>query len=395
MPLDLVSHAGNPGGWIRRSRRDAGLTQQQLAERAGISVGAVRDLEQGRVMRPHSHTAQRIAEALNVGFAAGSASRVHRTTDRRMIKARGNPELIGTSERFTCGVQIRILGPVMACRNGKELVLGRPGQRAVLGLLALNVNCYVHRDTIIDAVWGGNPPETAVALIQTHISRLRSLLDGNSGRRTRRSKRLTREGASYRLCATEEECDLLIFIHLVERAREAAKAGEISFACESYSTALSLWHGRPLDDIEVMRNHPAVINLTQLRTEVTFEYADAVSLIGRHDLVLPYLRMLASSDLLNESAHARLMIALARSGRRAEALRLYDAIRKRLNDQLGVGPSAELTKAYACIRRKQRDHRGFQTSYGSNNPVTASRPRLVGRGGGPKMVSHAGSIVGV
>src|SRR3712207_5105922 len=51
------------GELVRQHRLDAGLTQAALAERAGISLRAVQDLERS-VGRPQRETARRLAEAL-------------------------------------------------------------------------------------------------------------------------------------------------------------------------------------------------------------------------------------------------------------------------------------------------------------------------------------------
>src|SRR5258708_3832258 len=48
---------------VQQLRRNAGLTQRELADRAGMSVAGLRDVEQGRVKRPRVSTLRRIAEA--------------------------------------------------------------------------------------------------------------------------------------------------------------------------------------------------------------------------------------------------------------------------------------------------------------------------------------------
>lgn len=54
------------GERLRRERLLAGLTQEELAERATLSVRGVRALEQGERQRPHAHTVRRLAEALGL-----------------------------------------------------------------------------------------------------------------------------------------------------------------------------------------------------------------------------------------------------------------------------------------------------------------------------------------
>lgn len=52
---------------LRRARTTAGLTQQELAERARLSTRAISDLERGRKLRPHAYTVGRLVQALELG----------------------------------------------------------------------------------------------------------------------------------------------------------------------------------------------------------------------------------------------------------------------------------------------------------------------------------------
>lgn len=54
------------GELLRRERLAAGLTQEELAEKSGLSVRALSDLERGRIARPRRGTIRRIADALNL-----------------------------------------------------------------------------------------------------------------------------------------------------------------------------------------------------------------------------------------------------------------------------------------------------------------------------------------
>src|SRR5215831_20641311 len=135
------------GQLIRVRRRAAGLTQDDLACLAGVSVGALRDLEQGRTHRPRSRLITRLAEAL--GLAVGEVKELA----REAVHTDARTALVGPGVPPT-GLWLRILGPMEAWRDGTPLALGPPRQRVVLGLLALSAGTSVHRDTLIDAVWG-------------------------------------------------------------------------------------------------------------------------------------------------------------------------------------------------------------------------------------------------
>ena len=165
------------GELISGYRRDAALTQRELADAAGVSIGVVRDLEQGRTAHLQPASASRLASAL----------RLDRQQAAELFPARrGRTGSAGPGRPG--GLGIRVLGPLCAWRGGVTVQLGGPMLRAVLGLLALHADITLPRSSIIDALWGDRPPATAVAMIQSYVSRLRSLLD--PGRAAREPGRL-------------------------------------------------------------------------------------------------------------------------------------------------------------------------------------------------------------
>src|SRR5580700_4443552 len=128
-------------------------------------------------------------------------------------------------------------------RGGAAADPGPGHQRAVLGLLAMYPDAAVHRETIIDAVWGHRPPASAVPMVQTYASRLRRLLGDDV---------LVSDGTSYRLAVTVGQLDALEFAMLADRAGQATASGNPATACRWYERALGLWRGEPLDDVSVM-----------------------------------------------------------------------------------------------------------------------------------------------
>jgi len=58
------------GTRLRSCRQSAGLSQQELAERSGLSVRAISDLERGRTRFPYQDSLARLADALALGGAA-------------------------------------------------------------------------------------------------------------------------------------------------------------------------------------------------------------------------------------------------------------------------------------------------------------------------------------
>jgi tetratricopeptide (TPR) repeat protein/transcriptional regulator with XRE-family HTH domain len=61
-----------PGVWLKRQRKAAGLTQEDLAERSGVSVRTIADLERGRTRKPYPSSLRALVRALGLPEAAGT-----------------------------------------------------------------------------------------------------------------------------------------------------------------------------------------------------------------------------------------------------------------------------------------------------------------------------------
>jgi DNA-binding SARP family transcriptional activator/tetratricopeptide (TPR) repeat protein len=321
---------------IARGRRAAGLTQQQLADLAAVSVGAVRDLEQGRTAQPRRATVD--ALALVLGLDLGQAA-----------EAAGWPVgnghgPVADGEPVAAGLWLGVLGPLAVWHDGTRADPGAGRQRAVLGLLAVHPGTALHRETIIDAVWGDQPPASAIAMVQSYASRLRRLV-GESA--------LVSDGTSYRLVLSAGQLDALEFARLAGLARDAAAAGNPAAACRWYERALQLWRGEPLADVSALRGHPALTELAQQRAAMILDHAQAAAAAGWPQQVLPQLRELAARDPLDERVHARWMLTLAACGQQATALSVFDQLRQRLDQELGITPGTELADAHLRILRGQ------------------------------------------
>src|SRR5437588_7366787 len=161
------------GELVRAYRRKAGLTQQELAVKAGLSVAALRDIEQSRRRRPRPSSVVALANALGLDSerAASMVNACRDLTSPQRPRPAGLARNAGPMEAGH-GVRLAILGPLEAWRDGKPLSVGPPARRAVLGLLSMDPGSLVRRDTIIDVLWGQQPPRTAMDLVQAHVSSL-------------------------------------------------------------------------------------------------------------------------------------------------------------------------------------------------------------------------------
>jgi YVTN family beta-propeller protein len=234
-----------------------------------------------------------------------------------------------------------ILGP-LEVRNGERTVrLGAAKQRVLLGVLLLNANEVVSTSRLADELWGDAPPATAEKLVQGYVHALRKELGGVIETRS----------PGYRLNVEPRSLDLFEFERLTSAASTAADVD----ALELRRRALALWRGPPLADIvlEGPERH-SLTRLSELRLTTQLERIDTDLRLGRHAQVVGELETLVAAHPYQERAAAQLMLALYRSGRQAEALDVYRAVRGRLDEELGLQPGQELRELEAAILRQDK-----------------------------------------
>jgi DNA-binding SARP family transcriptional activator len=316
---------GSRGELIRRLRARAGLTQEELAGLSGISVRAVRDIENGRVRQPRPASLDRLGSALRLSESE------RRQLDATVVERR---------------LQIGVLGPVTATRLGVALPLGPPAQRSLLGLLALRRNEFVSQDEIVDVLWGERPPRTCLDQAQAMAGRLRQLIEPDRAPRSP-GETLRRLRGGYLLEIRDDLVDAGRFIRLTALARAVSSGAEASVV---WAEALSCWRGPALAGTQDrLRRHPAASALARERVAAVLAYADAAAGAGRPEISIRHLQELASTEFHHEGLHARLILALAAAGDRAAALRQFVTIRKQLAEDFGIGPGDQLQQAYRFV----------------------------------------------
>lgn len=241
-------------------------------------------------------------------------------------------------------LRICVLGPLQVWRAGEDITPRSSGERTILALLALAAGGYVSAATMAEHLWRHGPRRGAENVVHTHVSRLRTRLEPGRTSRARDGIVASHQGM-YRLCVEPDGLDLLEFRAHAARARAAGSVPDACLACEE---ALSLWRGEVVADIDV-GTHPALTKIADEHLAVTLEHADLAGACGRHLTALSYLRNAAAGDPLHGAVHARLMLVLAGLGRYAEALRVFEDVRARLRDELGVGPDPVLRDAHARV----------------------------------------------
>jgi DNA-binding SARP family transcriptional activator len=285
------------GAALRAQRTKLGLTQREVADRARVSVRALRYIENGTAPRPDS--LQRLASSVGLDPASFP---VQKSLAR-----------------------IGVLGPLTI-----ETVDCVPlMQRRLLGLLAIHANEVVGCAEIIDVLWQSGPPHSHRHLVHNYVARIRRLCQ------------VERVNRGYRLVVDARQLDLVRF-------NELANSDDVAGLTE----AVGLWRGPLLADLPAeLRQHPAAIALHQRRIAVVLRHTDLV--LASDGRFSPSLITLAHDEPLHEGLQARLMLALARSGQQASALRLYERVRTRLAAELGVEPRQDLRDAHLRVLRQE------------------------------------------
>jgi DNA-binding SARP family transcriptional activator/ABC-type transport system substrate-binding protein/streptogramin lyase len=242
-------------------------------------------------------------------------------------------------------VEFRLLGPVEGLRSGSLVALGGAKPRALVALLLIHRNEVVSRDVLIEALWPDRPPGTAAHSLDVQVSRLRKAFAPEEVLKTR--------SGGYVLEIEPEQTDVHRFEQLLEQGRRQNAVTKYAEALATLEAALALWRGPPLADLAYEDFARAEIErLDELRLVATEERIEAELGLGRHETLVPELERLIATHGLRERLRGQLMLALYRSGRHAEALRVYTDTRKRLIDDLGMEPSRQLRELEQAILRQ-------------------------------------------
>ena len=244
-------------------------------------------------------------------------------------------------------MEFRILGPIEVWSEGRQLRLGGVKQRALLAVLLLHRNEVVSVDRLIDELWGGDPPTTAVKTAQVHVSQLRKTLGRDRGEA---GEVLVTRSPGYLLRIDAGELDSDRFEQLADEGRRALRAGEPELATRVLLEALSLWRGPALADFTADEFAQTEIGrLEEARVSAIEERIDADLALGRHQALVGELDALIQAHPLRERLRGQLMLALYRSDRQAEALAAYRDARRMLDDELGLEPSESLQRLEHAI----------------------------------------------
>ncbi|MBO7940370.1 AAA family ATPase, partial [Streptomyces sp. S9] len=235
-----------------------------------------------------------------------------------------------------------------------------PKVRALLAALLLDAGRVVPVETLKEILWGGAPPASAHASLHNHVTRLRRLLDD--------PERLRAVPPGYQLRVAQGELDVHLYDRHIAAARGAYAARNWERVVRECAAALALWRGTPLSGLPAeLGGYAFAQRLSEARLLLLEWRYDAELALGgsRLDRIVPELTALAAEHPLREAYHRQLMLALYRTGRRAEALAVHRDLRTRLVEDLGIEPGPAVREAHVEVLRSPEEE---------TRPTTASTP---------------------
>ncbi|SEG85530.1 DNA-binding transcriptional activator of the SARP family [Nonomuraea solani] len=255
------------------------------------------------------------------------------------------------------GIFIRLLGAVTGERQGgaaaEVIDLGPARQQSTLVILASAAAHPVPMDRLVAGIWGDEAPRNAEQSVYTYIAGLRRALEPDR-RRREPSRLLAGTPAGYVLGLRPDQVDALVFAERLSEAQGARHKGDDLQAVCLLGEALELWRGTALSGLPGPFAAKERARLEQSRLTALESRAESLLRLGRHQETIDELRDLTHHHPLRERVRELLMTALFRSGRRAEALEVYEEGRTVLADELGVSPGEGLRDCHAMVLRADK-----------------------------------------
>lgn len=238
---------------------------------------------------------------------------------------------------------IGVLGAVGAALDGHPLELPRARERVVLTALALAHPRPVRVDVLVAALWGDGrrgSPQT----VRSYISRLRHLVG---------PERITSSAGGYALAVPAEALDVHRAELLLDDAATALRAGDHDVARHVAEQALALWRGDPYAELDTPAADAARTRLAQRHRHGVALLAEAYLGLGLPARAADVLAPACAAASLDEPLWAAWIRALHADGRRDEALRRADEVRRTLSAELGIEPGSQVTEAHAALLRDE------------------------------------------
>ena len=264
---------------------------------------------------------------------------------------------------------VRVLGPLQLLVDGVDVTPTAPRERAVLAMLALNARQIVSADRIIEELWRTSDAGRARHALHVRVAELRKLLRRGEGDD---ASRLSFVAGGYRLELFADEFDEQRFLTVLEQARSLRQADDVFAAASTYRRAIGLYRGDSLVDVPVGPWLEAeAARLLEARLGALEECIEVELACGYHQALPFELDRLTFEEPLRERFWVQRALALYRSGRQGEALRVCNAARGRFAELTGIEPGPALRELERAIL-EQRAELEWSAPRGGRRPALAA-----------------------
>jgi predicted ATPase/DNA-binding SARP family transcriptional activator len=250
--------------------------------------------------------------------------------------------------------------------EGRRIPLRGEIPTAIAARLALTPGVAVTAEALVEDLWA-DPPETAAVSVRVGASKLRAtelgaVLEGGRG--------------GYRLNLSTEDIDLTRAL-LVLAHRPGAPERRLEL-----EDLEPVWDELPLSSLA---DRPFAVQVrarfATLRRDATVELAELRLADGDAEEAARGVELLLREQPFDERVVELRARALARGGRVGDALEVIDALRARLDDELGLDLPAGLDELRQSIVRQSPEVVGESTSSGrvERHGIPVPITRFVGR----------------
>ncbi|RKN50254.1 AfsR/SARP family transcriptional regulator [Micromonospora endolithica] len=243
-------------------------------------------------------------------------------------------------------MRYEVLGPLRVTDGGTHTSISAQKIETVLSVLLIRSDQIVALSQLMDEIWGEDLPHTATAGLHVYISQLRKFLR----RPDRPDNPIVTRPPGYLLRRGTDEIDFHIFQQLVNQGRSSMRQQQHEEAMYCFEDALRLWRGPVLGDLRggyIVDSF--VTHMAEARLECQEMLAEAQLVLGHHRELVGRLYPLVAENPLYEAFYRQLMLALYRSERQADALKVYQTARSTLREELGLEPCQALRDLQRAI----------------------------------------------
>lgn len=252
-------------------------------------------------------------------------------------------------ERARPVLRFHDLGPITVERGGEPVAVSGRRLTGALALLLVRPNQRVGTDALIEAVWSDDPVNGSVSTLESHLWRLRRLFEPDH-RRGEPFVTIVHDVGGYRLAATDEQVDSLLFERWAGEIRDLLVSGQPDRALARCEQTLELWRGDPwTPHTDAEWAVTGVARLREIRSQVGEQRVEALLELGEPETALTALQPLLAADPLRDRLWEMSMLAAYRAGRTDQALDTYARARRLLIEETGIEPGPGLRELQAKV----------------------------------------------